>query len=260
MLGHERLWEEPWPSYDPALLERETFELVIQVNGRVRDRVEISTIVIGGGAGRGGQEVRSRAVLPGRQADPADRGRAGQARQPGRRLARRRPPRRPGARRADRLSFVTRLTHLRRLGVRFCCQYRRHGAFVPSPAACLSRRRTGRDRPRGAAFHARRRRRAGAGGATRARRGRSCRLALQDRRARRRRRAPAGVVRRARRRAHRGRGAPRGRDDPQGRPRGDQSRRPGRGRAAGRRAAETTCRSPRARPRPARRPRPAPST
>ena len=32
-LGHERLWEQPWPQADPALLERETFELVIQVNG-----------------------------------------------------------------------------------------------------------------------------------------------------------------------------------------------------------------------------------
>ena len=43
VLGHERLWEEPWPSFDATLLERETFELVIQVNGRVRDRIEIST-------------------------------------------------------------------------------------------------------------------------------------------------------------------------------------------------------------------------
>ena len=40
MLGHERLWEAPWPVADDAMLERETFELVIQVNGRVRDRVE----------------------------------------------------------------------------------------------------------------------------------------------------------------------------------------------------------------------------
>src|SRR5439155_18379904 len=39
-LGHERLWEQPWPVADPALLVRETFELVIQVNGKVRDRVE----------------------------------------------------------------------------------------------------------------------------------------------------------------------------------------------------------------------------
>jgi leucyl-tRNA synthetase len=41
-LGHERLWEQPWPVADEALLERETFELVIQVNGKVRDRVEVS--------------------------------------------------------------------------------------------------------------------------------------------------------------------------------------------------------------------------
>jgi leucyl-tRNA synthetase len=40
-LGRERLWEEPWPQADPALLERETFELVVQVNGRVRDKVEV---------------------------------------------------------------------------------------------------------------------------------------------------------------------------------------------------------------------------
>ncbi|MBV8597463.1 MAG: class I tRNA ligase family protein, partial [Actinobacteria bacterium] len=37
-LGHERLWEQPWPEPDPAALEHETFELVVQVNGRVRDR------------------------------------------------------------------------------------------------------------------------------------------------------------------------------------------------------------------------------
>jgi leucyl-tRNA synthetase len=41
-LGHERLWEQPWPVADESRLERRTFELVIQVNGRVRDRVEAS--------------------------------------------------------------------------------------------------------------------------------------------------------------------------------------------------------------------------
>jgi leucyl-tRNA synthetase len=40
-LGHEQLWKTPWPEADPALLERETFELVVQVNGRVRGRVEV---------------------------------------------------------------------------------------------------------------------------------------------------------------------------------------------------------------------------
>jgi leucyl-tRNA synthetase len=41
-LGHERLWEQPWPVADESQLMRETFELVIQVNGKVRDRVEAS--------------------------------------------------------------------------------------------------------------------------------------------------------------------------------------------------------------------------
>jgi leucyl-tRNA synthetase len=42
LLGHERLWEQPWPVADESRLRRETFELVLQVNGRVRDRVEAS--------------------------------------------------------------------------------------------------------------------------------------------------------------------------------------------------------------------------
>jgi leucyl-tRNA synthetase len=40
-LGRERLWEQSWPEADPAMLERATFELVVQVNGKVRDRVEV---------------------------------------------------------------------------------------------------------------------------------------------------------------------------------------------------------------------------
>jgi leucyl-tRNA synthetase len=40
-LGHERLWQHPWPVADPALLEEDTFELVVQVNGKVRDRIEV---------------------------------------------------------------------------------------------------------------------------------------------------------------------------------------------------------------------------
>ncbi len=39
-LGHERLWASPWPQADEAMLRRETFQLVLQVNGKVRDRVE----------------------------------------------------------------------------------------------------------------------------------------------------------------------------------------------------------------------------
>jgi leucyl-tRNA synthetase len=40
-LGHDRLWEQPWPQADPALLEEDTFELVVQVNGKVRDRIQV---------------------------------------------------------------------------------------------------------------------------------------------------------------------------------------------------------------------------
>jgi leucyl-tRNA synthetase len=42
-LGRSRLWEEPWPVADESQLQRETFELVVQVNGKVRDRVEVAT-------------------------------------------------------------------------------------------------------------------------------------------------------------------------------------------------------------------------
>jgi len=40
-LGHERLWEHPWPAVDEALAAQETVELVLQVNGKVRDRVQV---------------------------------------------------------------------------------------------------------------------------------------------------------------------------------------------------------------------------
>ncbi|MGD0979915.1 MAG: leucine--tRNA ligase [Solirubrobacteraceae bacterium] len=43
LLTGERVWEQPWPTADPALLERDTYELVCQVNGRVRDRVQASS-------------------------------------------------------------------------------------------------------------------------------------------------------------------------------------------------------------------------
>jgi leucyl-tRNA synthetase len=38
-----RVWEEPWPAADSAMLVTDTFELVCQVNGRVRDRVPAPT-------------------------------------------------------------------------------------------------------------------------------------------------------------------------------------------------------------------------
>src|SRR5512139_2969827 len=42
-LAGERLWEQPWPEADPALLERDTYMLVIQVNGKLRDRIEVES-------------------------------------------------------------------------------------------------------------------------------------------------------------------------------------------------------------------------
>jgi leucyl-tRNA synthetase len=46
-LTGRRVWDEPWPAPDPAMLVADTFELVCQVNGRVRDRVQAPS-----GAGR----------------------------------------------------------------------------------------------------------------------------------------------------------------------------------------------------------------
>ena len=39
--GHERLWRHPWPKPDPALLVEDTVEVVVQVNGKLRDRLHV---------------------------------------------------------------------------------------------------------------------------------------------------------------------------------------------------------------------------
>ena len=36
-----RVWEEPWPEADPAMLTSETISLVVQVNGKRRDQIEV---------------------------------------------------------------------------------------------------------------------------------------------------------------------------------------------------------------------------
>jgi leucyl-tRNA synthetase len=41
MLTGERVWEQPWPQADASYLESETYELVCQVNGKLRDRVQV---------------------------------------------------------------------------------------------------------------------------------------------------------------------------------------------------------------------------
>ena len=39
--GGERLWQAPWPEADPSMLERDTVEVVLQVNGKLRDRLQV---------------------------------------------------------------------------------------------------------------------------------------------------------------------------------------------------------------------------
>ncbi len=40
LLERKRVWEQPWPEADPALLLSDTFVLAVQVNGKLRDRIE----------------------------------------------------------------------------------------------------------------------------------------------------------------------------------------------------------------------------
>jgi leucyl-tRNA synthetase len=40
LLTGERVWEQPWPRAEEEMLERDSYELVCQVNGRLRDRVQ----------------------------------------------------------------------------------------------------------------------------------------------------------------------------------------------------------------------------
>jgi leucyl-tRNA synthetase len=50
-LTGRRVWERPWPQADPELLESEVYELVCQVNGKLRDRVQAA-------AGAGADELK----------------------------------------------------------------------------------------------------------------------------------------------------------------------------------------------------------
>jgi leucyl-tRNA synthetase len=40
MLTGDRVWERPWPAADPSLLERDVVTVAVQVNGKLRDRVQ----------------------------------------------------------------------------------------------------------------------------------------------------------------------------------------------------------------------------
>jgi leucyl-tRNA synthetase len=40
MLTGDRVWEQPWPAADPDMLERDVVVVAVQVNGKLRDRIE----------------------------------------------------------------------------------------------------------------------------------------------------------------------------------------------------------------------------
>ena len=43
LLGHKKsIHLEKWPEYDPKLINEENFELIIQINGKVRDKISVS--------------------------------------------------------------------------------------------------------------------------------------------------------------------------------------------------------------------------
>jgi leucyl-tRNA synthetase len=42
LLTGTRVWEQPWPQAEEALLESDVYELVCQVNGKLRDRVQVA--------------------------------------------------------------------------------------------------------------------------------------------------------------------------------------------------------------------------
>jgi leucyl-tRNA synthetase len=74
----ERVWEQPWPQADPALLATEEIQLVVQLNGKLVDRVpapaeasqeQLEEIARGSGklASRlNGKEIVKTVVIPGK--------------------------------------------------------------------------------------------------------------------------------------------------------------------------------------------------
>ena len=42
MMGRKEIWDAPWPQADARFLTADTVELAVQVNGKVRDRVEVA--------------------------------------------------------------------------------------------------------------------------------------------------------------------------------------------------------------------------
>jgi leucyl-tRNA synthetase len=63
-----RVWEEPWPKADRSLLESDTFTLIVQVNGKLRDQIEAAAETPGDELVRLARESeRVRAHIDGRE-------------------------------------------------------------------------------------------------------------------------------------------------------------------------------------------------
>ncbi|MFM8792259.1 MAG: class I tRNA ligase family protein, partial [Solirubrobacterales bacterium] len=67
MLVGGQVWSEPWPEADPELLTSDTVEIVVQVNGKVRDRIEVAE-------GAGEEEVLALARSAGNAAKHLEEG------------------------------------------------------------------------------------------------------------------------------------------------------------------------------------------
>ena len=80
-LTGERVWETPWPEADLSLLERDVVEIVVQVNGKVRDRVQAPATRDARGARGTGPRAPERSGAYRRQAGREGHRRAIQARQ-----------------------------------------------------------------------------------------------------------------------------------------------------------------------------------
>jgi leucyl-tRNA synthetase len=68
LLTGRRVWEEPWPEADPALLETDTVTIVVQLNGKVVDRFDVAASIADDeleGLARGSEKVGER--LDGRE-------------------------------------------------------------------------------------------------------------------------------------------------------------------------------------------------
>jgi leucyl-tRNA synthetase len=42
LLTGRRVWEEPWPEADPALVTADSYQLIVQLNGKLIDRIEVA--------------------------------------------------------------------------------------------------------------------------------------------------------------------------------------------------------------------------